>query len=84
MSEVKIVDIQIRLNLEIDGVHLVASWYGPKDKMRFARVKSANRLLTTEETAKYEEKGKILFAEKIKEIEETIQEMVNGDTRDIG
>ena len=69
---VDIQDIQIRLSVEIDGVFLVCSYYGPKDKMRFARVKRADRLITAEEATAYEAQAKVLFIKKIAEIEKAI------------
>lgn len=76
MINADIVDIQIRLNVTIDGVLLVASWYGPKDDMRFARVKSANRLLTPEEIVSFEAQGKEIFIEKIKQLEKVFKELM--------
>jgi hypothetical protein len=71
-NKVEIQDIQIRLTVEIDGVHVVCSWYGPKDKMRFARVKRANRLISTEESLAFEAQAKELFTKKIEELEKLL------------
>lgn len=78
-DKVEINDIQIRLVVEIDGVQLVCSWYGPKDKMRFARAKRANRLITSEEAKKYEDQAKELFIKKIQAIEEALSPVLKEE-----
>lgn len=65
----KIVDIQIRLSTKIDGVDLVTTWYGPKDKMRFAAIKYSPRELTQTEIDILEASAVDDFSERIKEME---------------
>lgn len=76
MEKVRIADIQLRLSIEIDGVVLVTSWYGPKDDKRFARVKKSEKPLTIQEVNEYEEKAKVLFSEKIKQFEEALEDIL--------
>ena len=68
-SRVEIQDIQIRLGVTISGVRFTCSWYGPKDKMRFAAYKGADHCVTDEEIYRLEAEARQLFAQKILELE---------------
>lgn len=69
---VEIQDLQVRLAVEVEGVQFVTSWYGPRDKMRFAAVRSVPRELDPEEKARLEKEAQLYFTAKIKALEEAL------------
>jgi hypothetical protein len=72
MTKAIIDDVQIRLVVEIEGATFVTSWYGPRDKMRFAAFKIANRLVPPEERVRLEAQAREIFTERIAELEKII------------
>ena len=68
-------DIQILLSVffnigDNQKASLVTTWYGPKDTTRFAVIKKSDRELDPGEIFELEERAKVIFAERIEELEE--------------
>lgn len=68
MSKVNVSDVLVRLDTTVEGVTFGTSWWGPKDKMRFAVQLKTDSNEDPEEILRLESIAKRIFHQKISEI----------------